>query len=683
MYRLSPVSRIILVVGCLALVLLIREPLAAQTTPVPYYYYQGARVPLQINPRLVAVRFDAGVSTQARRAALAASVDVDRPAAAVDSPVSGLVFVPLRAGADVVGALARLKTSAGVLFVSPVYQFESMQLAETDEFLVRFKPELGAGEIAAINLAKGVTFSRSMPFSDQVLILKPAPDNSRPARELANDYVEAGWAQFAEPNFVIRTPPLSPTLAPHAGESSPAMPNDPNFGSQWSLRNTRQFQGSITGDDINAVNAWSVTQGASSLRIAILDEGVDDTHPDLSGQLAVGYNAIDGSSDTSPQPNDYHGTAAAGVAAAATNNALGIAGVCWFCRILPVKIAERDAQGNWQTTTAILAAGIDWAWQNGADVLNGSWTMPAPSDAVQLSIINARLSGRGGKGSTLVFAAGNDNLNSVAFPARLNAYVIAVGASNWCDERKTPTNNGCNNGDASWGSNYGNPLDLVAPGEALLTTCNGNQCQSNGYTYFVGTSAATPLVAGAAALLYSLNPNLTPDQVQTALEAGAKDLGTPGKDAETGYGRLDAYRAIFNLYGLRLSVNGSQPLVRPGDTVTYSIDYSNDGMTAMGSTVISVTLPAGTSYLSSTPAFAPQGGGVYQLNLGTLASNATGAASFRLKPDPASAGVRLTFNAAISGAFPEANPTDNFASATTLVSKQDYFLPLLRYNRKP
>lgn len=682
MLHSSTVRRIVFWIGCLALVLFTSESLAAQTTPSLYYYYQGARIPLQQSARLLAVRFRPDVSTEARRNALGAAGAAESFDARIESPINGIVWLSLRDGTNPVNVAEQLRRGTGVLSVSLVYEGAGGQFAETDEFLVRFKADLSAAEIDRINQSNGAVMDRSQPFSDRVLVLKPTNDNPRTARELANAYVEGGWVDFAEPNFVIRMP-TPQTRAPQVTETTPVTPNDEFFRLQWALRNTGQFLGAIPGADINAINAWGVTKGATAITIAIIDEGVNDAHPDLASQVLIGYNALDGSSNTTPKPNDYHGTATAGIAAASSNNGLGIAGVCWFCQILPVKIAERDAQGNWNTTTSIVAAGIDWAWQNGADVLNGSWTMPMPDEDVELSIFNARFAGRGGLGSTLVFAAGNEDDTPVPYPASLNTYVIAVGASNWCDQRKTPSDNGCNNFNTAWGSNFGSALDLVAPGESIYTTCNGNECTGGQYTYFVGTSASTPLVAGAVGLLYSLNPNLSPEQVQSALEIGARDIGVGGPDGDTGFGRLDTYKSIAALYEIGVSVSGDPALVRPGDTIAYTIQYANTGMTAMGSTVLGVTLPVGTTYVSSSPPFAPQGDGVYQLALGKLASNRKDKATFRIKPTQANAGNTLSFNVTIGGAFPELNTANNFASTTTLVTKRDYFLPFLRYQRKP
>jgi thermitase len=664
----------------LAFVLLLfaHEPLNAQSGSNRFYYYQGTRVPLDVNPNLVAVRFNASVSRATQKSIIDATGDVGDFDAGVESPVGGLVFVTLRAGRDPTTAVSRLSASVGVQFASPVYDFDSVQLAETDEFLVRFPQNLLPADIARLNQTNDVSIVRALPNSDRVFILKPNVGSVRSAREWANLYVETHIAEFAEPNFVLReTRPFQPAALPT--ETNELAPTDSNFGLQWSLKNTRQFQGSEQGADINATRAWDVTRGAGNIKIAVIDEGVFASHPELSGKVLPGYNALNGTGDTTPKIGDHHGTGVAGIIAAQSNNSAGIAGVCWLCQILPVQVAETDSHGDWVTTTGTLASGIDWAWQNGADVLNNSWTMNAPSDTVQLAIINARFGGRGGKGSTIVFASGNQNSSAVSFPGSLNSYVIAVGASNWCDQRKTPANNACNNGLNSgvWGSNYGAALDLIAPGEALYTTCNGSQCTSGAYTYLSGTSVSTPLVAGAAALLYALNPNLTPDQVQTALQNGAKDLGSAGRDNETGYGRLDAYRALAAMFNLKLEMNNSQKLVRPGETVEYKLKYSNSGSAAMGSTQIFVPLPANTTYVSSTPPFSLNSNTVYRLDLGTLPSNATGTALFRVQIQPGAAGKPVIMTASITGAFPESSSTDNTASNTAFGVRRDLFLPFL------
>jgi uncharacterized repeat protein (TIGR01451 family) len=146
---------------------------------------------------------------------------------------------------------------------------------------------------------------------------------------------------------------------------------------------------------------------------------------------------------------------------------------------------------------------------------------------------------------------------------------------------------------------------------------------------------------------------------------------------------LDAYRALAALYNLQVSVTDDAAFVRPDQIVPYTISYANTGSTAMGSAQLSVTLPANTAYVSSTPSFSAQGGGVYTLALGTLASNQTGSATFRVQVQPDAGGKKITFNANITGAFPESDPGDNTATDTSYVVKTDLFLPMLRRGSIP
>ncbi|OQY98662.1 MAG: hypothetical protein B6D41_02195, partial [Chloroflexi bacterium UTCFX4] len=149
------------------------------------------------------------------------------------------------------------------------------------------------------------------------------------------------------------------------------------------------------------------------------------------------------------------------------------------------------------------------------------------------------------------------------------------------------------------------------------------------------------------------------------------------RDNETGYGRLDAYKSIAQLFNLSVSVTDNRALARVGEKLTYTLAYANTGSAAINNVVLQVTLPAHTTYFNSTPAFTPQGGGVYTLNLGMLASNATGSVTLRAQTQPSSAGQKMTLNATIASSFPEANTADNVAADTTLGIQSQNYLPLI------
>lgn len=319
--------------------------------------------------------------------------------------------------------------------------------------------------------------------------------------------------------------------------------NDTYEKYQWSLSNNGQRWGT-PGMDLKAVSAWTKVPATSNIKIAIIDEGVDLTHPDLQSKLVPGYDAtadVPPGTSGGPENDDAHGTNCAGIAAAVTNNSLGVAGVANNCKIMPVRIGKDDV---W-TTDAWIADGINWAATHGADVLSNSWGGGDPADAVTSAITTAKTTGRGGKGCVVCFSSGNDN-GPVAYPANLSN-VLAVGAISPCGERKSPDS--CD-GEFWWGGNYGAELDISAPGTLCYSTdIHGSAGYTTGdyFANFNGTSAACPHVAGVAGLVLSVNPNLTAAQVENAIESTATDLGATGWDPQFGYGLVNAYGAVMSV----------------------------------------------------------------------------------------------------------------------------------------
>lgn len=356
---------------------------------------------------------------------------------------------------------------------------------------------------------------------------------------------------------------------------------------QWSLNNNEQLWG-VNEIDIDAPEAWGITTGNSSTTIAIIDEGVDLTHPDLASKLVPGYDATGLGSGGGPSGNDAHGTNCAGIAAAATHNSLGVAGVDREARIMPVRIAYSSG-GGWVTNDSWIADGINWAVANGADVLSNSWGGGSPSTAINNAITNAKTNGRGGLGAVVLFAAGNGN-GAVSYPATLST-VLAIGALSPCGERKAPTS--CD-GEYWWGSDFGTALDLMAPGVHMYSTDiqgGAGYDPGNYYYNFNGTSSATPAAAGVAALVLGYNPGLTATQVENQLTSTAQDLGAPGWDPFTGWGLVNAYEALVNLeeevdwgdapdptYPTLAASNGANHLLASGGPfMGVAVDSESDG----------------------------------------------------------------------------------------------------------
>jgi thermitase len=275
--------------------------------------------------------------------------------------------------------------------------------------------------------------------------------------------------------------------------------NDTLFPDAWHLSKT------------GTTTAWDSSVG-SGVTIAILDTGVDATHPDLASKMVAGYNFFEGNTNTADVQG--HGTKAAGTAAAITNNGTGVASVAAASKIMPIRVAGADGWATWSA----LASGTTWAADQGARVISMSFQNPSSS----ASVLNAASYARS-KGAVVIGAAGNTSAYDATAPSDLMTIVAATDSS---DAR------------AGW-STYGPSVDISAPGVGIYTTIKGG-----GYGGWSGTSAATPVTAGVAALIIAANPALRPADIDKILQSTAVDLGTGGKDEYYGSGRIDAAAAI-------------------------------------------------------------------------------------------------------------------------------------------
>ena len=338
------------------------------------------------------------------------------------------------------------------------------------------------------------------------------------AMEMANRFYESGLFQYAKPNLMVSV--------------QLACANDSLFQQQWALKKTVQHKDTF---GINACDAWQIATGAGVV-VAVFDTGIHLDHPDLAA------NKHPLSYDCAPNvPDDgdgSHGTCCAGIIGAVRNNEKGIAGVAPDCKLMSVR---HPIDGD-PFIEGTVANGINWAWQNGADVISNSWGTMHPDEEMDDAITAAATLGRGGKGCVVVAGAGNGGHTGVAYPAR-HPDAFAVGAMNRNGQRWTY-------------SCYGNDLDVVAPGKDVWTTTS----LSNGYSYttFNATSCACPHVSGIAALILSVNSTLTAKKVRYIIESTAQKLhansiytysATPGRpnggwNFQMGYGLVDAYAAV-------------------------------------------------------------------------------------------------------------------------------------------
>jgi thermitase len=281
-----------------------------------------------------------------------------------------------------------------------------------------------------------------------------------------------------------------------------ATPNDPDFASQWHL-----FK-------IQAPNGWDLSEGASSVPIAIIDSGADSTHPDLYPKLLSGWNFLNGTSSTTDTMG--HGTAVSGTAGAATDNLTGVAGVGWANPILPLVVVDSTGYASYSN----IASAINYAADHGVRIISISIAGSSSSSTLQSAVNYAW-----NKGAVIFAAAGNNSSSTCMYPACCTN-VVAISATEPTDTF------------ASF-SNYGNWIALSAPGDGILTTMNGG-----GYGSWYGTSFATPIAAAVGALALSANPSLTNSALVTLLEKNSDDLGAAGYDPYFGWGRVNAYKAV-------------------------------------------------------------------------------------------------------------------------------------------
>jgi len=372
--------------------------------------------------------------------------------------------------------------------------------------------------------------------------------------------------EYAEPNYKYNTF---------------VTPNDPRFNEQWALCNTGQTGGTDDAD-IDALEAWDIATGSEDIIIAIVDTGIDYNHEDLAANMLAnpeeipdngidddgngyiddvyGYDFRNG--DPDPFDGHGHGTHCAGIAGAVSNNDIGIAGVAWNCKIMAVKFLSSSGSGN----TDNGAASIIYAVDNGADVISNSWGGGGYSQTLKDAIDYAH-----SQGAVLIAAAGNNNTSSIHYPAGY-ANMIAVAATNHNDER------------ASF-SNYGNWVDVAAPGRDIFATVpvSGNLGDASGYRLLSGTSMACPHVSGLAALILSRNPKFINEEVRSILKMTSNTVTT---DYYIGQGRINAYNAVrvtipppvVKLKYLGASASGIidiEGIIRGVDVARYCLYYGS------------------------------------------------------------------------------------------------------------
>jgi subtilisin family serine protease len=352
-----------------------------------------------------------------------------------------------------------------------------------DELLVRFRPSASWQQRADALREAGVTAVRTIGALGVTVVRMPPSGRDDALASLRRSPA----VLYAERDAVL--------------ERLDTTPNDTDWSQQWGLRR------------IGLPAAWDVTRGLPSVLVAVLDTGVDGEVPDLQAAVVPGFNAI--APTVAPSDDNGHGTSVAGIIAARTNNEQGIAGICWMCTVLSVKVLGADGTGD----TALVAAGIVHAVDAGARVISMSLGGPADDQTLDQAVAYAL-----GKGAILVAAAGNNGTSAPFYPAAIPG-VVGVAATDEFDQLY------------GW-SNYGSWVRLAAPG------CNPAPSPSGGYVIFCGTSSAAPVVSGLIALQLSVEPDASRDTILDALDRTAVPLG-----GAVQFGRVDAHAALAALAG--------------------------------------------------------------------------------------------------------------------------------------
>ncbi|MCK8825958.1 S8 family serine peptidase [Fuchsiella alkaliacetigena] len=418
---------------------------------------------------------------------------------------------------------SQFKTKTEATKIKPLSEYQE------SEIIVKFNSLVAERLINSLKSKYNLDTLTQLELNNGLVANYKVPEN-KSVLEMAAQLESLPIVNYAVPNYLFYTMEA---------------PDDPHYQYQWGHLNS------------NLEAAWNIQRGNKEVTVAVIDSGIIPQHPDLKQNLLMGYDFVENNEDPTDQtPAKYggsHGTHVAGIIGATTNNQLGVAGVNWQLSLLPVRALGPKGSGS----TFDVAQGIDYAVQQGADIINLSLGGPA-SPIMEESIKKAVEAG-----VTVIAAAGNDSANYIVYPAAYED-VIAVGAVEKDNQRSNY-------------SNTGSELEIVAPGSNILSTWGyyENGVVNTGYRYMSGTSMATPYVSGTAALLVAQGIT-KPEDIRARLTSTTMDLGTSGWNEKYGYGLVDAYGALL---GQRLESPKVLALIKKEDIflIVDKVQANQDG----------------------------------------------------------------------------------------------------------
>ncbi len=528
------------VIACALMTLLVL--VASPSAQAEYYYGGSGQINLRVDTAKVCLKFD----TEVPQEWVIESVPRLDSIIADGDALDGFVSVAIAPGGGLYEFLDTLNRTSGIEVAEPYYYInDSLPAPVGDELVIAFEANISRDSLSSILHIYGADTVRELEYLPNVFVARNLNPQTRRLLTLANDLHALPGIRYSHPIFGLRPVLCSYKLFDHYQSH------------QWHVKK-------VIGQ-FNSQTVWDFSGVLDTIVVAVIDEGVT-IHEDLP-QVRI-LNGRDFSVtpyDTNPAPGPWrnHGMACSGIIAAShTTDSLaglgvtsGVISMSPAIKILPVKIFGDDGQG---VTHDHVASAIAWAYENGADILSNSWAYITGDDLyadVDDALDRAALFGRDGKGCPIIFASGNFEASFICYPSfRLSCY--AVGALTSSDTRW-------------YYSQYGMNLDIMAPsgmaghyGDVWTL----DQMDSLGYnpTYprtwncdspndinydclFGGTSAACPVVAGAAALILSRSESLSRTEVCDILDHSAVPLGTGSPNLEYGHGRVDAFRAVLSI----------------------------------------------------------------------------------------------------------------------------------------
>ncbi|MDR0973253.1 MAG: S8 family serine peptidase, partial [Prevotellaceae bacterium] len=435
----------------------VAEPTANQTLHSNYYWYKGKQIPLHVVDDKIFVLYDTANDLSdvpdIRRDQITNPIETRADGSYVTSGIAwGIVAIdPSTRGLGNTWTDHTPLPRKGKLTSKVVETDDGTELAVSQIFYVKLKTQGSISKLNALCRAYNVNNlgqNKAMPLW---YMLECTAESYGNALEMANLFYESGYFEAAEADLIDLEEEQTYLSAETNAEASPsnaASYNDTYVSKQWNL------------NSIHALEAASITKGSSDVIVAIVDQGIELNHADLN-VYGKSYNSETGRAGSVVYGN--HATAVAGIISGVANNGIGIAGIAPESPVMSISNTLASTADSRQKRANAIIYAID----NGASIINNSWSSSTQSALIDDAITAALTQGRNGKGCIVIFSVGNDNSGTVNYPANSNPDILAVGAMSTTPVRKTPSSP---DGETNWGSNYGASLDIMAPGLQIYTT---------------------------------------------------------------------------------------------------------------------------------------------------------------------------------------------------------------------